>query len=282
MAQVPFPFPFSLPRYCSSMARILVAAVALLGCSQAVSVTPVQKVLEMMNEMKAHGEKMLEEEVKTYKTYAEWVSDQSAELGFQIKTATSDIEKYTAEASKADSDVASLSSKIEELNTELASTEAAKAEATKIRNEQHAEYVEISTDYGESVDALERAIQTMEAKNYNVPEAEAFLQKLAASKPGIRRVLAEFILVGHEDAAKGNGAPSVAAYEFQSGGIIALMEKFLKKFQGELDEVEREESNEAHNYDMEMVHMSDTIDYLKKELEEKQTLKAKRAADAAP
>merc|ERR1719326_697362 len=95
----------------------------------------------------------------------------------------------------------------------------------------------------------------------------------------MQRVLAAFIQAGQEEGAK--GGPAVAAYEFQSGGIIALLQKFLKKFRGELEEVEREESNQAQNYKMEMVHTSNTIDYMNKEIEEKSTLKAKRAAESA-
>jgi hypothetical protein len=73
----------------------------------------------------------------------------------------------------------------------------------------------------------------------------------------------------------------VAAYEFQSGGIIQLLEKFETKFKKQLEEVETAESNEAHNYDMEMVQLSDTIDYMKKDIEEKSVLKAKRAQESA-
>ena len=36
---------------------------------------------------------MMEEEAKTYSDYSEWVDDQSTQLGFEIKTGKSDIEK---------------------------------------------------------------------------------------------------------------------------------------------------------------------------------------------
>jgi len=263
------------------MAKLLIT-LALAACCTAAAVTPVQKVLEMMSEMKTKGEAMMEDEAKTYKTYAEWVDDQSRELGFEIKTGLSDIDKLSAAAVKADNDVTQLGDAVGNLESELDSTASAKQEATDLRNEQHAEYSKISTDYAESVDALERAIQTMESKNYNVSEAEALLQKMAIAKPGMQRVLAAFIQAGQQESKQASmGGPAVAAYEFQSGGIVALLESFLKKFKGELDEVESEESNEAHNYDNEMIHMTNTIDYTEKEIEEKSTLKAKRASESA-
>jgi len=244
----------------------------------ATSVAPVQKVLQMMTEMKAKGEAGMELESKTYAAYAEWVSDQETELGFEIKTSNSDIEKLLAEAAKADDDVEKLGAAITKLEDETAVAEKEQSDATAIREKEHAEYVTLSTDYSESVDALKRAIQTMESKNYDVPQAMALMQKMAEAKTGMRRVLAAF-LQEKEEASK--GGPAVAAYEFQSGGIVQLLEKFLNKFEKELEEVEREESNQAHNFDAEMIHLTDEIAYLKKEIEEKSVFKAKRASESA-
>jgi hypothetical protein len=255
-----------------------VAAALALAHAEASAVTPVQKVLTMMTEMKSKGELMLQEEGKTYAAYAEWVSDQETKLGFEIKTAKSDIEKLLAGIAKADSSVKKLGDSIGELDVETSTAEQEKQAATELRAKQHAEYVEISTDYSESVDALSRAIQTMESKNYDVPQAMALMQTMAASKPGMRRVLAAFL---QEKEDRAQGGPAVAAYEFQSGGIVALLEKFQKKFKGELAEVEEQESNQAHNFDLEMIHLSDSIAYLKKEHEEKSVLKAQRASDSA-
>jgi hypothetical protein len=251
-------------------------------CQHAVatSVTPVQKVLTMMTEMKSKGDLMMAEEAKTYASYSEWVSDTSRELGFEIKTAKSDIEKYTAAAAKADSDVDQLSMAISKVEAELSTIEGEKKDTTEVRESQHAEYVTMSTDYAESVDALERALQAMQSRNYDVPQASALLQQMAATKKGMRRVLAAFLQETQQQEAS-KGGPAVAAYEFQSGGIVAILEKLLAKFKGELDEVETEESNQAHNFDLEMIQLSDTIDYLKKEIEEKTVFKTKRASAAA-
>merc|ERR1740117_1209825 len=233
-----------------------------------------------MTEMRTKGESMMKEEASVFATYQEWVADTSRQLGFDIKSENSDIEKHLAAAAKADSDVSSLGAAIKKLQGELDTTEAEKAEATEIRKGQHDEFAKISADYGESVDALERAIQTMQARSADVPDQAAFLQKQAAQIPGMRRVLAAFLQESQKQEVA-RGGPAVAAYEFQSGGIVALLEKFPKKFQGELEEVQTEERNQANNYDLEMINLSNTIDYLKKEIEEKSVLKAKRSRESA-
>merc|ERR1719171_123330 len=109
--------------------RVVVAIFALASQCDSVAVTPVQKVLTMMNEMKTKGENMMKEEADTFASYKEWVSDTSRKLGFEIKTEKSDSEKYTAAATKADADVAKLKKAIGKLEGELSATEGEKADA---------------------------------------------------------------------------------------------------------------------------------------------------------
>lgn len=260
--------------------RVVLAALALTTSAAAGNVSPVQKVLQMMSEMKAKGEAMVAEESKIYAEYSEWVDDESTKLGFSITTAKKDIEELLAFIAKADSDVDQLSAGVSELESEISSLTTEKTEATALRNEQHAEYEKVSTDYSESVDALRRAIQTMESKNYDVAQAESMLQRMATSAPGMHRVLAEFLQSSSKQEEK-RGGPEVAAYEFQSGSIISLLEKFLDKFKAELAEAEEAESNQVHNHAQELQHLEATISYSQKQHEEKSTLKAKRASESA-
>merc|ERR1719352_2127064 len=129
----------------------------------------------------------------------------------------------------------------------MAVTQKEKSDATSVRNKEHAEYVKLSTDYSESVDALKQALNTMQSKNYDVAQATSLMQRMSKSSSGMRRVLAAF-LQQKEETTKGGflqaeevGAPAASAYEFQSGSIVQLLEKFLKKFENELEDVESEE-----------------------------------------
>merc|ERR1719393_1172203 len=104
---------------------------------------------------------------------------------------------------------------------------------------------------------------------------------MAVEKPGMRRVLAAFIQSTQQKQEAARGGPAVAAYEFQSQGIVDLLESFLTKFKKELEEVETEEANQAQNFNLEKINLDNKIDYLKKEIFEKQTLKAKRASESS-
>merc|ERR1719399_624523 len=104
---------------------------------------PVMKVIEMLTEMKVKAVKEMEAEQKTFKDYAEWADDRKRELGFNIKTLTSDIEELIAFIEKADNDISLLADAIAELEAEIAQLEADQKEATAIRDKEHAEYVKV-------------------------------------------------------------------------------------------------------------------------------------------
>merc|ERR1719162_836264 len=104
---------------------------------------------------------------------------------------------------------------------------------------------------------------------------------MAITVPGMRRVLASFLAMKATATAQVEGAPAVAAYESQSGGIVDMLEKLEKKFKEELDTVETEESNKAHAYDLEMLHLKNSIEAANADRSKKIEQKAQRAADSA-
>merc|ERR1719281_2306358 len=109
------------------------------------------------------------------------------------------------------------------------------------------------------------------------------MQKMAKTSVAMRRVMVAFLeMSSHTDeSAKDEGAPAVAAYESGLGKIIKMLEKLKKKFKGELDAVEEAESNQAHAYNLEMLHLGDSIEAAKADRGQKAEAKAQRAADSA-
>merc|ERR1719194_45744 len=100
----------------------------------------------------------------------------------------------------------------------------------------------------------------------------------------MRRVMVAFLEMSQrteEATNKELGGPAVAAYEFQSGKIITMLEKLKKKFKGELDAVEEAESTQAHAYNLEMLHLGDSIEAAKADRAQKAEANAQRKADSA-
>ena len=71
---------------------------------------------------------------------------------------TGKLDKTSARIAKADADKAKLLEEIKTLEAEVAEIDAGQAEATKMREEAHSEYVKASTDFKDSAAAVAKAI----------------------------------------------------------------------------------------------------------------------------
>merc|ERR1719375_1867907 len=77
------------------------------------------------------------------------------------------------------------------------------------------------------------------------------------------------------------GAPEANAYEFQSGGVVAMLEKLLHKFEDELFALEKAEMNANANYEMLAQKLTALIKDGKDSIAAKTTSKAERLEFAA-
>jgi hypothetical protein len=257
--------------------QLVLAAIVARAAALKSKVTPVQQVLDMLGEMKTKGEKMMIEEQKIYTEYSHWVHAKTEDLANDIKTEEMKIEKLTAFIEEAENKVASLAKSIAQDESDIATLEEEKAAAIKIRETEKAEFIKVEQDHAESVDALERAIEVLGAQDYSRSQAESLLQKMAKQKPAMRMALAAFL----QEEVSQDGAPAVAAYKFQSSSIMDLLEKLLKKFKTQLDDVQTDESNRAHAFKMQDEHLANEIGQLSKEKERKAEDKANTAAASA-
>merc|ERR1719161_954681 len=217
-----------------------------------------------------------------FEDYEEWVDDLTILTNQEITTAKTLIDKLTAEIDKATSDITNLSADIDELDGEIAAWEKDQKAATELRSSENAEYMKVQADYSESIDAIARAIMVLGQQNVDYKQAAALLEETSAVVPHARQVLQALIQEkSAQQKASSDGAPAVAAYEFQSGGIIEMLKKLKKKFKDELSEVETAESNSAHAYDLEMLHLGNNIATAKGNRDEKAEHRASLATSNA-
>ena len=128
-----------------------------------------------------------------------------------------------------------------------------KKAATKVRDIEKADYDVLHKDYSESVDALQRAIAVLKKQAHNRPQAAlAQVSKLQGMKlipAKAKRAIDAFLQNGQEPELD-ISALDAHGYEFQSHGVIEMLEKLLDKFVDERVALEKEEMNGKHAYDM--------------------------------
>merc|ERR1719515_615863 len=79
-----------------------------------------------------------------------------------------------------------------------------------------------------------------------------------------------------KDAGLEVAAPEANAYEFQSHGIIEMLEKLLDKFVDELTTLEKEEMNAQHEFEMLVQDLTAEIGDATKDRDEKAAIRAKK------
>ena len=117
--------------------QVICQLLLLLGVAQAASVAaPIGKVLELMSRMEATILKETGEAAKLKAEKDTWCKDTSVNLGFEIKTGTSDVAELEAKIAKETAAVSSLTEKVEELAGQIAKDDKDLQAASKIRTEE--------------------------------------------------------------------------------------------------------------------------------------------------
>jgi len=255
----------------------------------AVAVTPVQKVIQLLENMSVKGKKEKHEEQVQFAAFKQFCDDTAVEKERAIKQATEKIEMLKADIQKYISDAEQLTKEIAGHDSDISAWTGDKKAATKVRTMEKNDYDAMHKDYSESVDALQRAIAVLKKQAYDRKQASSLaqvsaLKSLTLIPPEAKKALDLFLMQSNEEPADEGlavSAPEANAYEFQSHGIIEMLEKLLDKFVDERTALEKEEMNSKHAYDMLMQDLTAQIEQATADRTEKAETKAKKLQSKA-
>jgi len=243
------------------------------------SVTPVKKVIDLLNGMKDKGKAEKHAEQVQYAEYKQFCDDTITEKTRAIDEAEESIEVLKADIAKFKSDSEELKKKISSHDEDIAAWEGDVKAATKVREMENGDYADTHKDYSESVDALERAISVLKKQAYDRKQGGSFTQVSALTKmsliPSEAKTVINTFLSQDETELLSLGAPEAEGYEFQSHGIVDMLQKLLDKFIDERTGLEKEEMGAKHAYQILMADLTDQIEQAKSASREKATSKAK-------
>merc|ERR1719482_732048 len=138
----------------------------------------------------------------------------------------------------AESEVKELAKHISELDAQIAGFEGGE----KAEKE---DYKKTHLDYSESVDALGRAIGILKKQQFDRAQASLLqVTKMERVPENVKRSIYSFLATDEEviqPAGMSVSAPEANAYEFQSGGVVEMLEKLLDKFRDERSTLEKDE-----------------------------------------
>merc|ERR1719324_750210 len=243
-------------------------------------VTPVQKVIQLMEGMLEKGKKEKHDEQVQFAAYKQFCDDTTVEKTRAIKEAEETIDVLKADIQKYTADAAQLTKEIAELDEDISVWNGDIKAATNVREIEKSDYDATHKDYSESVDALQRAIAVLKKQAFDRKQKSSLAQVSALKDLNLipasaKKTLDAFLQQG-EDQPEGLAvsAPEANAYEFQSHGVIEMLEKLLDKFIDERTTLEKEEMNSKHAYDMLMQDLNAQIAQATKDRDEKAESKA--------
>jgi len=198
-----------------------------------------------------------------------------AEANEQIGTLKADIQKYAADAAQLTKEIAELDEDISIWNGDIKA-------ATNVREIEKADYDALHKDYSESVDALQRAIAVLKKQSHDRTQKASLIQLQSLSLiPAEAKKTIDIFLQQSGDEGLAVSAPEANAYEFQSSGVVEMLEKLLDKFVDERTTLEKEEMNSKHAYDMLMQDLNAQIAQGTQDRDEKAETKATKLQNKA-
>jgi len=260
------------------MKTVLPLSLLISGNGEAVEANPIEKVVQMMSDLSA---KIIAEGAdcqKNYEEYSEWCEDRAKEVGFEIKTGKQTKADLEATIVEETSSAQELSTKIEELASDISSDEADLAAATTIRTKEAADFAAESTELKSTIDMVERAITViekemaggaasmMQLKNAgSLAQALEIMAKASMISAGDAKALNSFVQTNDDDDDLNTGAPDAAVYAGHSGGIVDTLTGILDKAQQQLNAATGQETTSKNNYDQLKQSLSDEVKYANKD-----------------
>jgi chromosome segregation ATPase len=222
----------------------------------AAAVTPVQKVIQLLQQMAEKGKAAKEEEQVLFAEDMQWCEDTSAEKQRAIDGANSEMDQLTASIQMEKASADELGHEITVLDGESSTWEGDRKAATQVREKEAADYAAAHKDYVETLDALDRAIAILQRQDYDRAQAKDALAQVKIALPvAASRIITSFLAHGDvmEEDPLSVVAPEADAYEFQSGGVVGMLKQLKGKFEDEKTALEKAEMEAKHAYEM-VVH----------------------------
>jgi len=265
---------------------VLVLATAAKADDGTEQVTPIEKVIQLMNGMLEKGKSEKQAEQVQFAAYKQWcdntIKQKTAaikEANEQIEVLKADIQMYTADAEELQKQIAKAEEDVTVWNNDMKA-------ATGVREIEKADYDAAHTDYSESIDALGRAIAVLKKQTPDKKQAALIQLKSSNLVPDYAKQRIEAFLAEDEDQdpEATASAPEANAYEFQSQGILDMLNDLIRKFKDERTTLEKEEADSRNAYEMLMNDMTKQVEFAeegieKGKLDKTKAMKAKAEAE---
>merc|ERR1719453_678645 len=122
-----------------------------------VKVSPVQKVVQLIDDMAGKVTKERDEAAKVFEEYAKFCDDEATAKEYAIKDSKEAIEEYTATVADSKAIIETEDSKVGDLSTKISDTESELSTAVSLRNQEHDTFVKTEQELLSTTEELSGA-----------------------------------------------------------------------------------------------------------------------------
>jgi hypothetical protein len=213
-------------------------------------VSPMAKVVELLNNLQTQCQEEGSEEAATYDTFACFCKDTTESKVTSIKTYEDNIQADSADEAQLSASVDQLKAEVAKLNTDIDTMEMELKKATELREQEHADYVVAYADATKAVDSLERAITAIEGSKLDLKQVQSII------RPVLLMADAMSILPSSSEAPKKavaslleEGPDGQPDYEFHAGDILGTLGELKTSFGQKKSDLQSEEEAAASAFE---------------------------------
>jgi len=219
------------------MRLAVVGAVA--ACAGAETVTPVEKVIELLKNLAAKTTAEGKKDAAAYDKYACFCKEQADDKLYAIEKSRKKIGKLDAKINELTGEVAELNTQISDLSVTISDHEAEIKTITEAADTAHAGYVEQAKELDGCISALGRAMKAMEdSKKGQTGDSDVDLVQIRKGSNLLKPDAKVTVLAALQKLSKPGEAH---AYTYQSNDIIATLQDLLITFKENKKELDEEE-----------------------------------------
>merc|ERR1719420_2252120 len=128
-----------------------------LGQGSRSKISPVQKIVQMIEEMAGKVQKELDETTADFEEYAKFCDDEAVAKDYAIKDGKESMEELSATITDTSAGIDSAAAKIEDLSTKISDTESELSTETALRKQENEAFVKKEAELLETTRELEGA-----------------------------------------------------------------------------------------------------------------------------
>jgi len=235
---------------------------SLFGAANAEKITPVESVINLLEKLEKQTMEEGKAEAAGYDKFACFCKEQADEKLYSITKANQKIELLTAQVKALTGDITNLNQEIAQLNTDISDLQSTCEAEQKARDDAFNKYAIRRDDLAGAISGCDEAIALLKGG-----QAPGLIQKKITT-------------------ALKKGGEDPAGFKFHSGEIIELMQDTLKKFKVNKNDLDADEAEKKHTFDMaqgarfnQIKALSASLEEAEKECGAKEAEKATAEAD---